>query len=81
MDETIVSSNKPQEKTDEPALWFIFSGKKLLLNKKKERLTIPLFINANDPGFNPIRQFYLGTYNGRHCYAAEVNDKLSLIHI
>lgn len=75
MDETIVSSNKPQEKTDEPALWFIFSGKKLLVNKKNERLTIPLFINVNDPGFNPIRQFYLGTYNGRHCYAAEVNDK------
>jgi len=78
MNETSVPSNMPPEKTDEPALWFILCGKRLLVNKGEVSLTIPLLTNVNELGFNPLRQFYLGTYRGRHCYAVEIDDKIPI---
>ncbi|MBC8177730.1 MAG: NAD(+) diphosphatase [Desulfobacteraceae bacterium] len=56
------------------ASWFVFCGNKLLVLVKDGTASL---INARDLGelgLKPIRQHFLGTLDGRHCYSAELAE-------
>ena len=64
-------------KQTEPAWWFIFSRYKLLISTPDNTPAIPLLPGLNDLGFNPLEEIYLGTLEGKHCYAAFVSDSVT----
>jgi NAD+ diphosphatase len=84
MPEFIASSFTPPSAKNEPALWFILCGDKLLVNVRDGRQSIPAFKDISESGFAPLREHYLGRYKKQHCYAAEVEktaeitDKMAL---
>lgn len=74
MTETFISSVTPPVKKDDTALWFILCGKKLLVNAEDGRVSIPVLVDISELGLLPLREHYLGTYKGRHCYTAEIGE-------
>ena len=78
MTEASVLSVTIPAKKDEPALWFIVCGKKLLVNAEDGRVSIPVLADMSELGFVPLREFYLGIHNGRHCYTAEIGETAEL---
>lgn len=78
MTETSISSFTTPVKKDDPALWFIVCGKKLLVNAEDGRVSIPVLVDMSELGFVPLREFYLGTHNGQHCYTAEIEEKAEI---
>jgi len=74
MSKIFVSSFAPPAIKNKPALWFILCGKKLLVNAKNGRPSIPVFADISKSGFTPLRKHHLGTYRKQHCYAAEIEE-------
>lgn len=74
MTETFISSVTLPVKKDDLALWFIVCGKKLLVNAENGRVSIPVLVDISKLGLLPLREHYLGTYKGRHCYTAEIGE-------
>ncbi|MFC1823998.1 NAD(+) diphosphatase [Thermodesulfobacteriota bacterium] len=64
---------KPPIKIPENALWFLFENQQLLL-KGNSVLQSP-DLKALDPA--PAQQLYLGSLDGRSCYAAELSNGAS----
>jgi len=64
--------------TDEPGLWFIFKGFKLLVVRHETDVAIPQLLSPSDIGLPVERPIYLGTFNGStgsiHCYCGEVSE-------
>lgn len=56
----------------EPAWWFVFRGNDLLVKPEDSSVDLPCIVDLTDLNLVTIRQQYLGTLNGRHCYSAEV---------
>jgi NAD+ diphosphatase len=72
MKESFVSSTEgPARKTDS-AYWFVFQERKMLVIANTSTSPIPRIADVRDIGLKPIREIYLGSLNGTHCYAAEV---------
>jgi NAD+ diphosphatase len=69
----IISADPPNEST-EPAWWFIFSKRKLLVSAECLEPTVPLIRNLADLGINPNGEIYLGTLAGRPCYGAALSN-------
>jgi NAD+ diphosphatase len=67
------SADPPNEKT-EPAWWFVFSKRKLLVASEGSEVTVPLARDLPDLGFPANGNIYLGTLEGRPCYAAVLSD-------
>jgi NAD+ diphosphatase len=61
----------PSEKT-EPSLWFIFRSNELMIQLSDEAASIPSVIDPSVLKLHPVCERYLGTIDGRSCYAAEV---------
>jgi NAD+ diphosphatase len=57
------------------ALWFVFQRDRLLLNKGDNGRRIPCTEDLAQIEPAPIRSQYLGTLDGRSCYAAELPEK------
>jgi len=78
MDERLVPSSDPPSAKTEPAWWFIFTAHKLMVVEEGVSIFIPLIVDPASLGLLPIRERYLGTLAGRHCYCAEVagNDPI-----
>jgi len=72
----ISSADRPDEQT-EPAWWFIFSKRRLLVDSRSQEPTIPLLSRLDELGFQSIEDAYLGTLEGKHCYAAVVPDSVA----
>lgn len=70
----IPSVNAPSEKT-EPAWWFIFIANNLIVSEEGKSIRIPFLKTVIELGLQPVREWYLGTMNGHHCYCAEVSEK------
>jgi NAD+ diphosphatase len=68
-----ISAYSPNEKT-EPAWWFVFSRRKLLVAPEGSGLTVPLARDLTDLGFSPNGGIFLGTLEGRPCCAAALAD-------
>jgi NAD+ diphosphatase len=78
MDTNFVSSiDTPQEKS-QPAWWFVFKVHALIVREDGEALSVPFIQDASALGLEAIREWYLGTLNGHHCYCAEVPENISL---
>jgi NAD+ diphosphatase len=80
MYERLIPSSDPPSARIEPAWWYIFTAHSLMVVEEGLSISIPLIADPASLGILPIRERYLGTLAGRHCYCAEVaeNDPVPL---
>jgi NAD+ diphosphatase len=72
----IPSGNSPSERKG-LAWWFIFLKEKLLVSTEEDRVTIPLIDDLYDFGLDPSEEVYLGTLEGKPCYAVALAESQS----
>jgi NAD+ diphosphatase len=65
---------KPPSNLSKPALWFIFDNLKLLIINKGGHVTLPQSSDLQTLGLVPVQRQYIGSLDGRPCYAGEVPD-------
>ncbi|MEJ2167626.1 MAG: NAD(+) diphosphatase [Desulfobacterales bacterium] len=58
-------------------MWFVFQKDRLLLKSEADSCRIPCTRELAAFNFSLIRKQYLGTLNGRPCYAAEMPDSIA----
>jgi NAD+ diphosphatase len=66
------------ERLDQPALWFIYCGSRMLVLSDDAGTQVPATYSPLDLGLAPVREQYLGTLAGRHCFSAEVGESTPL---
>jgi NAD+ diphosphatase len=69
----IPSVEAPPAKS-EPAWWFVFISDKMMVAEAGEEISLPCFADPAELALEPIREWYLGTLGGRHCYCAEISE-------
>lgn len=57
------------------ALWFVFKGSKLAIETREDKLELPAAVKINKYRDSLKHIHYLGTLEGRQCYAAEMEDE------
>ena len=62
----------------EAALWFAFSAAELLVCDDGAAACLPCCVHLSEHGIEPRRPQYLGRYDGRQCYAVEVDEAAAL---
>jgi NAD+ diphosphatase len=67
----------PQERS-EPALWFAFRRAEILVVNGSSVPELPCCADLSEHGLTPRRHQYLGLYDGRHAYAAELSEEHAL---
>lgn len=72
----IPSADRPSERMG-PAWWFIFLKGKLLVSPGEDRVTLPLLHGPDELGLEPSEKVFLGTLEGKPCYAAALADSKS----
>jgi NAD+ diphosphatase len=65
----------PPAEWHEPAWWFIFQDRRLLVQLTDEQAHLPMVVDPEELGLIIVRRQYLGRLNGRHCYSAEVSGE------
>lgn len=65
----------PPAQMSEAAYWFVFNSDKLLTYQSGEKVIIPLVKSLEELDLHPISQQYLGLFDGKHCYCAEIADE------
>jgi NAD+ diphosphatase len=65
---------------NEPALWFAFHRGELLIARVDDEASLPHCHDLADLGLNSVRNLYLGTYAGKHCYVSELEHADELPH-
>jgi NAD+ diphosphatase len=68
-----ISADPPSELI-EPAWWFVFSRRRLLVSFEGQEAAPPLIRDLTELGIQSNGQMYLGTLEGRPCYAAAIAD-------
>jgi NAD+ diphosphatase len=63
----------PKERT-EAAWWFAFQKDKLLIRQESSHTDIPCLDDFAELKLPILRQHYIGSLDGRHCYAVEVSE-------
>lgn len=63
----------PPKNRETPAMWFIFCRGLLLIHDGESLKHIPLVGDLTELGLTPVRQQYLGHFDGCHCYSAELS--------
>lgn len=67
---------EPEDKAGK-SYWFIFRGNDLLVEIKEEnQCGIPLLEDLSSLRIEPLRMQYIGRYNGKRCYSAEVSEQV-----
>lgn len=74
MNERLISSVHPPPAGIEPAWWFIFAARQMMVLEEGGSIAIPRMTDPASLGLLPVRQRYLGTLAGRNCYCAEVSE-------
>ncbi len=64
----------PPERVQQPAYWFIFRDRDLLL--RADPLRVPEAISVEELGLEAGEGLYLGRLGEKHCFAAEMPKKL-----
>jgi NAD+ diphosphatase len=72
-----ISSTKGPTEKAVPAYWFVFKERKMLVVMSGAESSPPLLIDIRDSGIHPVRELYLGTLDGVHCYAAEIDRSIN----
>lgn len=75
---TYIPLYTPPAERSEPALWFLFQRNRMVLRIAANQHDLPCCLALEEHGLEPLRHQYLGTYEGRHCYAAEVSEEVAL---
>lgn len=65
-------SYSPPEPLDGPRIWFVFAGFRLLVEERTPDVWVPSVAHPRELGVQLVREQYLGTFNGRHLFAGEV---------
>ncbi|MCQ1535324.1 NAD(+) diphosphatase [Methanosarcina sp. KYL-1] len=68
----IVGIEPPTDRT-EKALWFAFRGREILLKVHKNPGAVPKMLDFGELGVPAVREQYLGTLEGVHCYSVELS--------
>jgi NAD+ diphosphatase len=71
--EFIIGIEPPANRT-EKALWFIFRSREILIKLNKNPGAIPKLLDFGELGLSGIREQYLGTLEGTHCYSVELPE-------
>jgi NAD+ diphosphatase len=71
--EFIVGIEPPADRT-ENAMWFVFRGREILLKIHKNPGAIPKLLDFGELGLSGVREQYLGTLEGTHCYSVELPE-------
>src|SRR5436190_4269354 len=71
-------SHVAPESRGEPALWFAFRKAELVVCEHPDELGLPVCMQLDEHGIDARRPQYLGTYDGRHCYAVEIDESATL---
>jgi len=64
---------KPETTEVTPPLWFAFFENRLLTKIDDDGTVIPLSTDFDQPDLSLLRRHFLGSLNGRHCYAVELD--------
>ena len=78
MNSRYTPSHTAPESRDEPALWFAFRKAELLVCESGNDTALPCCVQLGEHGIDPKRPQYLGVYDGKHCYAVEINESAQL---
>ena len=78
MAESYIPLVTPPGRLTEPALWFAFRKAEILVVNGAERPAMPCCVDLTEHGLAARRSQYLGLYEGKHCYAAEIPEAQSL---
>ena len=78
MNDQLISSANPPPVKEAPAWWFLFIAGEMMVRPGSETDTVPFIRDPVDLGLQPLREWYLGTLAGRHCFCAEVSRNGSL---
>lgn len=65
----------PPVQAHQPAFWFAFNDRKMLVRTEGSSAIIPLAENMTDLGMRPVNVLYLGLLDGVLCYACNVPDQ------
>jgi NAD+ diphosphatase len=57
--------------------WFIFSSSRILLNVNGGQPGVPYFDTVSEIGLDAIRTQYLGTFDGKDCFATEIPPSIA----
>jgi NAD+ diphosphatase len=74
MNERYVPLFVAPEQREEPALWFAFRRADIVVLNGAARPELPCCMDLSEHGLAPERTQYLGTYDGRHCYAVTLPE-------
>ena len=78
MKNRLIPSVEAPLKKLEPAWWFVFMSDKMMVAEANEKISVPCFTHPAELALEPIREWYLGTIGGRHCYCAELSENASV---
>jgi len=76
MERTFIAGIKPPKERVGATWWWIFRESALLVQETDTGTTLPQVADSASLGMTPLRTQYLGTLDGDHCFAAEV-DKVT----
>jgi NAD+ diphosphatase len=62
----------PTGSENAPALWFAFSSTRLLVDRSGATAMVPFTTALEELGVTPVRSQYIGEFEGRPCYSAEL---------
>src|SRR5688500_14677916 len=71
-------SHTAPESRDDSALWFAFRKAELLACGDSGDTALPCCVHLGDHGIDSRRPQYLGVYDGKHCYAVEIDEAAPL---
>ncbi|MBI3937595.1 MAG: NAD(+) diphosphatase [Betaproteobacteria bacterium] len=63
------------DRREQPAWWFAFQRARVLVDASAETWGLPCCLDLTEHGLTVVRRQYLGSYAGRHCFSAEVDEK------
>lgn len=78
MNSRYTPSHTAPESRDQAALWFAFRKAELLVCGADDDTALPCCMQLSDHGIDPLRPQYLGVYDGKHCYAVEIDEAAPL---
>ncbi|MGO9139257.1 MAG: NAD(+) diphosphatase [Syntrophales bacterium] len=81
MESRLIPSIEGPSKKLEPAWWFVFMSDKMMVAEAGEKISVPCLTTPAELGLEPIREWYLGTLAGCHCYCAEIPETASVPEI
>jgi NAD+ diphosphatase len=78
MENKLIPSVEAPPAKSEPAWWFVFISDKIMVAEAGEEISLPCFADPAELALEPIREWYLGTLGGRHCYCAEISETAAI---